>query len=288
MYCGKPLSSVAVDKATAKINFQRPEVWEDGFSLVYSGQGALHEETITAAAAMMQVERERIASALEFGRPLPLVYLKSLTDAEMLASRLTDIGFGCAIVGDDLLQARTPPTRVRSIIFESDGVFLEDFNSGTFVRVDRDEKLIVIAGSLVRTSTETSGKIKKRALSNDTETTSSKDETVIDLYPKNDVYGFRIRETGFDFSCLGDRMGSLAAANMSELIGKLRGEIQETVFVDSRSAAAHLDLVWPPAETSGSSGLSRSIFGGLRKESTTTIDNTMQLTKFSRLQRHFE
>jgi hypothetical protein len=218
---------------------------------------------------------------------VPLIYLKSLPDAELIASRLVEIGFGCAIVGDDLLQARTPPTRVRSIIFESDGVFLEDFNSGKFVRVDRSEQLLIVTGSLVRTSTETTGKIKKRALSDAKETTSAKDETVMYLYPKNDVYGFRIRATGFDFSCLGGRMGSLAAANMSELIEKIRSEFRDTVVVDATSSTEQLDMIWPQVQTRESGSISRSIFGGVRIGSTTLVDNTIQFTKFSRLQRHY-
>jgi len=287
MYCGKPLASESIEKGAAKINFQRPEVWEDGFSLVYSGQVEPNTETISAVAEIMQVPREQISTVLGSRTAVPLTYLKSLPDAELLASRLAEIGFGCAIVGDDLLQARTPPTRLRSILFESDGVFFEDFNSGKFVRADREEQLLIVAGSLVKTSTETSGKIKKRALSDAKETMSSKDESVIDIYPKNDVYGFRIRATGFDFSCLGERMGSLAAANMLELIEKIRSECNDAILIDSAPSAAQLDAIWPPAETRESGGVSRSIFGGLRKESTTMIDNTIQFTKFSRLQRHF-
>jgi hypothetical protein len=287
MYCGKPIVSAAIDKATAKVNFQRPEAWENGFSLVYSGEAEPSVETISTASEIIQVDNEQILAALKTRIPVPLIYLKSLPDAELLASRLAEIGFGCAVVGDDLLQARTPPTRLRSILFESDGVFLEDFNSGKFVRADREEQMLIVAGSLVRTSTETSGKIKKRVLSDAKETTSSKDEMVIDLYPKSDVYGFRVRAAGFDFSCLGDRMGPLAAANMMELIEKIRSEFQNTVFIDSTAVTDQLDSIWPPTETRQSGGVSRSIFGGIRKESTMMADNTLQFTKFSRLQRHF-
>jgi hypothetical protein len=287
MYCGKPILSEAIDMAAAKINLQRPEPWEDGFSLVYSGKAEPSAETISTASEIIQADNEQIAEALQTRTPVPLIYLKSLPDAELLASRLAEIGFGCAVVGDDLLQARTPPTRLRSILFESDGVFLEDFNSGKFVRADREEQMLIVAGRLVRTSIEISGKIKKRVLSDANETTSSKDEAVIDLYPKNDVYGFRIRAAGFDFSCLGDRMGPLAAANMTELIEKIRREFQDTVFIDSTSVTDQLGLIWPPTETRESGGVSRSIFGGIRKESTTMADNTLQFTKFSRLQRHF-
>src|SRR5206468_3084726 len=36
LYCGANLEAGPVPRDIAKINYQRPEQWEDGFSLVYS------------------------------------------------------------------------------------------------------------------------------------------------------------------------------------------------------------------------------------------------------------
>ena len=115
IYCGKAISADLVKGEIAKINFQQPEAWEDGFSLVYSGKSELKDETIAAAADVMQIDREELQTLMALDSPVPLVYLRSLPDAEILASRLSQLGFDCAIVGDDLLQAKTLPTRVRSM-----------------------------------------------------------------------------------------------------------------------------------------------------------------------------
>lgn len=288
LYCGMQVSSDAIKTDIAKINLRRPETWEDGFSLVYSGSRELNAETISTAAGLMQIERERLERILAVAAPVPLAYLKSLPDAELLALRLSQFGFDCAIVGDDLLQARTLPTRVRSVVFEDDAVLLQDFNNGKFSSVNQDEQVLIVTGALVKTSTEIEGKVKKGTVTAATETMSSTDETVIDIYPKNDVYGFRIRTSGFDFSCLGDQKQPLAAVNMAALIDRLSEQFADAVFIDSfQTATPFLNSVWPVDETRRSGSVSRSAFGGVRKESTTVIDNTIQFTKFSRLQRHF-
>ncbi len=288
IYCGKPLSTDVVNAEIARINFQQPEAWQDGFSLVYSGQRELNTETIASASNLIQIESAFLEELLAVSAPMPLIYLKSLPDANLLASRLSEIGFDCAIVGDDLLQAKTPPTRVRSMIFENDSVLFEDFNNCKFSRVSRNERVLIVTGTLIKTSTETAGKFKKGVIKADSETLSSTDETVIDIYPPSDVYGFRIRTSGFDFSCLGDRMRPIAAANITTLISEMRDQFADGVFIDSFQVVEPLlDTIWPTEESTQSGGVSRSAFSGVRKASTTVIDNTTQFTKFSRLQRHF-
>ena len=288
MYCGKPLESASIDKGSAKINVRSPEAWEDGFSLVYSGKDKPSAETIAVAAAMMQVDHEKISRVLDSGIVVPLIYLKFLPDAELLASRLSEIGFGCAIVGDDLLQARTPPTRVRSVIFEENAVLLENFNNGEYSRIDADVRVLLVTGVLLKTSNEVAGKLKKGNLKRPTETLSATDELVLDLYPPNDVYGYRLRTSGFDFSCLKEKMQPLAGANIKALIDELRSRMFNQVFIDSFNLALpQLRSIWPVRETKRSGSVSRGTLGGVHKESVFETDNTEQFTKFSRLQRHF-
>ena len=201
---------------------------------------------------------------------------------------MSEIGFGCAIVGDDLLQAQTPPTRVRSIIFEDNAVLLENFNKGQYARIDMGDRVLLVTGVLIKTSNELSGKLKKGSLTRSTETLASTDELVLDLYPPNDVYGYRLRTSGFDFSCLGNKMRPLAGANMKTLIDELRSRFADQVFVDSfTDAMPQLRSVWPVRQTRQSSSVSRGTLGGVYKESVSETDNTLQFTKFSRLQRHF-
>jgi hypothetical protein len=150
LYCGKPLDVDSIRTDLAKVNYQRPEPWEDGFSLVYAGKPDLSNDVSDAAADMLQMNVETLKRILDVGVPIPLIYLKSLPDARLLASRLSQNGFDCAVVGDDLLQAKVPPSRVRSIKFENGAALLEDFNTGRMTEVSCDDKVLFVTGSLLK------------------------------------------------------------------------------------------------------------------------------------------
>jgi hypothetical protein len=288
LYCGVALEAASIRPDIAKINYQRPEPWQDGFSLVYAGKRELETSAMEKAAELLQLDQEALERIIAVGTPIPLIYLKSLTDTGLLGSRLSEVGFDCAIVGDDLLQAKVAPTRVRTIQFESDSILLEDFNTSNVTPVKYDEHVLLVIGSLVKTSTEVTGKVSKRAVKTMEETLAISDEAIVDIYPVSDVYGFRIRSSGFDFSCLGERMQPFATANMAALISDLRSRFTSGVFIDSFPAASPLLIsVWPVDEIKQASSVSRGPFGGVRKQNLTVLDNTSQFTKFSRLQRHF-
>jgi hypothetical protein len=288
LYCGVVLEAASVRTDIAKINYQSPETWQDGFSLIYAGKSDLESSVIKKAADLLRIEHEALESMMTVGVPIPLIYLKSLTDAGLLGSRLSEAGFDCAIVGDDLLQPKVPPTRARTIRFDTDSILLEDFNTSNVTPVKYDERVLVVTGSLVKTSTEVTGKVSKRTVKTMDETLAISDEAVVDIYPVSDVYGFRIRSSGFDFSCLGERMQRFATVNMAALIGDLRSRFTSGVFIDSFPTASPLfGPVWPVEEIKQASSVSRGPLGGIRKQNLTILDNTGQFTKFSRLQRHF-
>jgi hypothetical protein len=288
LYCGVALEAASIRSDIAKINYQRPEPWQDGFSLVYAGKRELESSAVEKAAELLQLDHEALERIIAVGTPIPLIYLKSLTDTGLLGSRLSEAGFDCAIVGDDLLQAKVAPTRVRTIQFESDSIMLEDFNTSNVTPVKYDERVLLVIGSLVKTSTEVTGKVSKRTVKPMDETLAISDEAVIDIYPVSDVYGFRIRASGFDFSCLSQRMQRFASANMAELISELRTRFSSAVLIDSfQTASPLMAAVWPVDEIKQASSVTRGPFGGVRKQNLTVLDNAGQFTKFSRLQRHF-
>lgn len=288
LYCGKPFETESIRTDLASVKYHRPEAWEDGFSLVYAGKGELSDDVIGRAAKLLQTSVEALRNILNVGVPIPLIYLRSLPDSRLLASQLSALTFNCAIVGDDLLQPALPPTRVRSIRFADEGAFLEDFNTSSVTQVRYQEKVLFVAGSLVKTSTELTGKISKGTLKAAEETLGFLDEPIIDIYPESDVYGFRVRSSGFDFSCLGKEMQRFAGANMTELICKFGVHFTSAIFIDSFYAAGPLiSDTWPVDEIKQTSNITRGWLGGVHKQTVTVSDNTIQFTKFSRLQRHF-
>src|SRR5690348_13881848 len=53
LYCGVALEATAVRLDIAKINYQSPETWQDGFSLVYAGKSDLESSVIKKAADLL-------------------------------------------------------------------------------------------------------------------------------------------------------------------------------------------------------------------------------------------
>lgn len=287
LYCGAGLAAADVRPDIAKINLQPPELWEDGYSLVDPAKEALSSETIDAAAEITMLDRETFGRLVANKAYLPLVYMRSLPDAQHLATRLAETGFACAIIGDDLLAPQVPPTRIRAIEFTADGLLLEDFNTSRKIAVTDDDRVFIVRGSLVKMRIVEFGKRKKKTVTTTDSSETVSDEPVLDIYPAADVFGFRIRASGFDFSCLRERMEKLAAANMTALAEKLRTRLPSSVFTDAYETAASLvEQIWPAVQRNESSRVSRGTFGQVRTRNITVSDNTIQFTKFSRLQRH--
>ena len=287
LYCGASFKAVEVRTDVAKINYQRPESWEEGYSLIYTGENEIGNDIMMSAASLLRLDTDVVGNTISLGVPVPLICLRSLPDADLLAARLSQIGFECALVGDDLLQPQVLPTRIRSMNLKNETIDLEDFNSSKVTSVQSEEPVLLVAGSLVKTATETSGKISKRNFKTNDEALSVSDEPVLDIYPANDVYGFRIRSSGFDFSCLGERMKPFAGENMTCLVSELRTRFKSARFVDAfNTVAPFIGPVWAVDEIRQSSDVTRGPLGGVHKRSVTVLDNTSQFTKFSRLMRH--
>jgi hypothetical protein len=288
LYCGAGLESSQIRTDLAQINFQRPELWEDGFSVIYTGRGNVSSEEANKTAELLRIETETLFRLTGVGAPVPIAHLKSLPDAELLASRLTEIGLDCAITGDDLLTPQIPPTRIRSIGFFDEGIILEDFNTANKIAISASERVLFVAGSIFKTRSETAGKRSKKTVKITEASESSSDEVVLDIYPPSDVLGFRIRSSGFDFSCLGEQMRRIASENMVALVDKLTGVFPNRILINEyRAAYPLLDSVWPVDQGNKSSEVTGGLFGGVRIQRTTISDNTAQFTRFSRLQRHF-
>jgi len=233
------------------------------------------------------METDEFARLMRAGTGMPIAYLKSLPDADLLASRLTDAGLKCAIMGDDLLTPQAVATRVRSVEFYDDGVILEDFNTADKIAIGSGERVLLVVGSIFKIQSESTGKRSKKTVKIKDASETLSDETVVDLYPPSDVLGFRIRSNGFDFSCLGERMRRIASENMIGLIDRLGEAFPNHILIDGYKAAhSILDTIWPVESQNKSSEVRRGTFGGVEIEKVRLYDNTKQFTRYSRLQRH--
>jgi hypothetical protein len=287
LYCGSDLELTELLPGAVRLSLQGPESWEDGFTIAYLGQGRVDDDITAEAAEILRLEPDILAQLMRSGAPAPVAYLRSLSEAQIAASRLTEIGFPCAIAGDDLLMPKMPPSRLRGIEFGEVGAAFMDFNTASRFEFAETDHLLLVTGVICKTRSETTAKRSKRSLKVTDTAESLSDEPVLDIYPPSDVFGFRIRPSGFDFSCLGGQMRGTGVENMQILTEALLKSFSASKLVDTyRSLRSALDEIWPVGESDRSSSLSRASFGGVRVHRISVVDNTEQLSRFSRLQRH--
>ena len=287
LYCGADLEIKELLPAAIKLSLQRPEAWEDGYTIAYLASSPLVPDMVSAAAEILHLDPTVLEKLADANASAPVAYLRSLSEAQVVATRLTEVGFPCAIVGDDLLIPRTPPSRLRGIEFTEARAELLDFNTQSRFRFYRTDELLLVSGVICRARSETTAKRSKRSMKVTDAAKSLNDEPVLDIYPPSDVFGFRVRVAGFDFSCLGDQMQRTGVENIQILMKTLPGHFPGAKIVNTYgSLRSELDQIWPVAENDRSSTVSRASFGGVRVHRVSIADNTEQFNRFSRLQRH--
>jgi len=287
LYCGSDLAVEELLPEAIKLSLQAPEPWEDGLTIAFIGRGKLEADMAARAAEILRLDSQVINEITASDIPVPVAYLRSLSEAHIVASRLTEIGFPCAITGDDLLLPRRPPSRLRAIEFNDGRAVFLDFNTGSRFEFAETDRMLLVSGMLSKTRSETTAKRSKRSMKVTDAAESVNDEAVLDIYPPSDVFGFRVRPSGFDFSCLGDRMRKTGAENIPILAQAIVDHFPNAKLVDAyRSLRSLLDNIWPVGESDRSSSVSRASFGGVRVHRVSIADNTEQFNRFSRLQRH--
>jgi hypothetical protein len=127
-------------------------------------------------------------------------------------------------------------------------------------------------------------KRKRRVTKTLNETQTSSAEQVIDVYSRHDPIGWRVRSNGFDFSCL-EAKSLLVIDNMDRLKAKIAGISDSIKVVDDFAASESLlQCFWPTEYRKDVFGFQRSGFARKDLSSVATVNNALQLTKYSRLQ----
>lgn len=285
IYCGAEMPITAADPVTVKIRGTRPESWEKAFNIIY-----LPTETVidTAAAGRhLSIDGSLIDEIIAHGKPVPAARFSSRTDAEIIAHRLAELGFASIILADTELRADEPPIRLRCVEFEDGNTVLTTFNTSEKLRVASNSITVIVTGTIRSSSNELLEKRKKKEMTVVDSTEMTSDESTADIYVKGDPIGFRIFTKGFDFSGLGAEKGMLAGENLRRLIAKIRILAPNAALIeDYGSAAVLLNGVWEIESQKNSQGIQRSFLGGISFSKRAQSDNTLQFTKYSRLQRY--
>ena len=224
---------------------------------------------------------------LQCGTPLPIARVESEKHADDVAAILAEFEIESTTVPDAALRSASPPQRLRSIEFTDDKLVLQLFNVPELYSLDRDDLVLIVAGIVRETRTESLEKRKRRTTKTLSETQTASDESVIDIYSRHDADGWRIRAHGFDFSSLGPDKSMVAAENMRTLLSRLAGIPGPVKLVeDFTSVGPLLEYCWPSETRRDALGLQRSGFARKDFASVSTTSNASQFIKYSRLQWH--
>lgn len=283
-YCGAKLPLAARLPEGRSWSFKPLEPWERGWNIIASdgADGACS----AAAARILSADSVEIADKLAAGVPVPLVRVESAEVAKMLCGKLNEAGVQASVCSDDDLAADVPPGRLRSIEISDDRLRLMPFNGGPQIEVQIKDIVLIVAGTFVEQRIDASSVRKKKQNVPDDEAFSLSDELLIDIYSSDSAHGWRVREKGFDFSCLGAGKTLLASANMRLLKEALLNACTSAKFSDDYDRVrGFLDFVWEPESRRESMGIKRALFGTMNIKTARFESNLEQFTKYSRMLR---
>lgn len=289
LYCNAELELDAARSGRIKPVLRKLEAWEKGYNLIcLASEKQLSERQQTEIAGQTRLEKEIVRKIAESNAPLPLARAESFKEAEVIKRNLSESGVETLILSDEELGAEKPPKRLRGLDFGESTMRLKLFNAEEIIEVLKEDLVLIVAGAVFERKVEATEQRSRKGenkLLNSTETAS--DEILIDFYRRDDSVGFRIEQTGFDFTCLGADKTILAAENLKKLTERLREFAANARLVNDylkvRGVLAH---VWEVEERKDSKGLVRENFGKFNLGNVTTVNNLAQFTKYSRLQWH--
>ncbi|MBK8464986.1 MAG: hypothetical protein IPL32_04075 [Chloracidobacterium sp.] len=287
MYCGNELNIRIEDAALIKANRRKLELWECGFNVIVRKSTA-EKPAIDKIAALLSLDASVITSILDLSTPLPIARVESENEAGIILNALATLGLRCSVIPDDGLSVDKLPVRLSKIDIIEGGFVLRDFNTGNVTIVAKDDLALIVPGLL---TTDKIDSLEKKRRGKETkilaETITAEDEAILDIYSRSDSNGFRIRLAGFDFSCLGEKKGLLAAENLKALIHFLKERSPNAKLVSNYSAIKQvLGIVWEIESRKDSKGLQRVGFGKTEFGAVASTNNLNQFTKYSRLQWH--
>ena len=295
LYCGAALPRTKESAALWRPTLKKLEEWEQGFNVVTlpRAAGALTSDAAEEAASLLRLDVGGLKEIVLTGRAMPLARAASADEAWLIVERLRELGLSTEVFPDEVLARR--PVRVRAFEFEDTAVVCRTGPEVEPRRVAWSEVVLLIKGRVVSRRVEVAE--RKRGLGGRSETVETRelasDEAVLDLYTTSvDEHephatggaGFRVTSGGFDYSCLGEGKGLLAAENFNALVAALRERAPSAAHDEEYGRLRPLlSDVWPSAERTESLGLRRELAGRFNTEAVTTVSNETQFTRYARL-----
>ena len=285
LYCGAELEFA--ETVSVKPNLRKMENWEKAFNLIFTGaSGDLTDADLSEAAKMTRLEKDFLQKIFNTREYLPLARAESKKEAEIVKTRLGEIGVETRVVSDEDLLIEKLPRRLRGLEFDENKIRLFLFNEDKMCEIAREDLILIVTGAIFERRIESIEQSAKNNESKILETSEiGADTALIDVYSRDDKTGYRIAVNGFDFSCLGAEKGILARENVGKLAKKLGEFAPDAKFVDDYlKIRPFLGTVWETEQSAGAKDLKRKSFGKFKRQNTIIINNLAQFTKYSRLQ----
>jgi hypothetical protein len=289
LYCGAALTLSEAQSKYIKPALRKLESWEKGFNLIYlPDSNNVNESSVEEIAWLLKVEKEWLQKIVRSKKDLPFARLETEKEAEIIQQRLDKLRIKTQSLSDVELHAERPPRRLRAMDFWDDKLILIFFNVDEIAEVYWNDLSLIVTGAIYERKIETTEEHSKKGENKLLETNeTASDEILIDIYSRQDKTGYRIEQNGFDFSCLGAEKSFLVGENIRKLAKTLAARAPEAKleedYLQIRSLLAN---VWEVEEKTESQGLKREKFARFNRASLTTISNSAQFTKYSRLLRH--
>ena len=279
LYCSVPLP-VTESSARLRKPLLRPvEKHESGYNtIVLSRDETRSTAAIGEAAALLKLKEDELQRILDHRRPLPVARTASRDEAELIFSRLHELGFRVVTLRDE-----GSVKRVRSLFLGDRDLVINPAHGE--VPSSWSNVLLLVPARLIERRVEVE-EAKSRRAENEILDTSElfSDEAVVDLYLSTHSETWRIGAHGFDFSCLESHKTLLSNENIARLQHCLVANARNAQLDDSyNELRSLLDLVWAPEQETRSSGWRRERPGKMSVGTATIRSNESQFTRYSRL-----
>ncbi|HZI49068.1 MAG TPA: hypothetical protein VFD75_14830 [Pyrinomonadaceae bacterium] len=236
-------------------------------------------------AEMLNIKPVELRALLAHPTGAPLLAVKSGTQAQVAAQKLSERGMRTQVISDEQLWPERSPVAISTLEILEDALAGKVGRSNQIVSALWDEITLIVSGRLYFETREIVQK-RRRAKQVIDEREMLTDEAVLDIYTRGDEHGWRIHASNFDFSCLGESKKLTTFENLLSLTSLLRAHASAALFDDwyvrLRSA---LNDVWPRDSSASVKERRRTAFGDF-DSSVTSIDNQIQFTRYSRLLRY--
>ncbi|HKR59255.1 MAG TPA: hypothetical protein VJS64_05935, partial [Pyrinomonadaceae bacterium] len=245
---------------------------------------------LSAAAQLLQISDAALQRIIDSNSALPLTRTANREEAELLSSKLAELGVGVLVVSDDELGVfdATAIMQTRAVDIAERDITFKQIGGAAGMKIPWSQIQLVVSGRLITRRVESAEQKGKRGEKEVVEASEFfADELVMDIYVNSKQECFRVIATKFDFSSLPQRR-LLVAENFAALLDLIRENSAAAQIDDSYfSLRQTLDLVWPAGQHTGSRGWRRERPGKYSTAAVTESSNANQFTRYSRLRWFF-